>query len=349
MIARHRIPPDRCQSAAISHHPPVRFMRFKVTLALLSLCLLPGAVRAQPVAAAGSVEELRARLDAHLNQPRFSGALWGVKIVSLDTGRTLYEHHADRLLSPASNSKLYTAALALDRLGGDYRMITPILATARPDSAGRVRGDVIVSGRGDPSWKSGPGRKNFWEIFEPFVAALAQAGVRRIAGDIVADATYFQSRPSGAGWTVDDLNDDYGAEISAVALEDNYAELRITAAARAGQPAALALWPPLTGLVLDNRIVTTAAGGPRRIEVRRIFGENTVHAFGEIPLGGTEEMVEVTVPRPAVGSRRRSRRRSGGRASVSTARPAACAGRSHRPPERRPSRSAGFPRRRCGI
>src|SRR5260221_7633634 len=126
------------------------------------------AAPALPLSAASSVDELRTQLDARFTEPRFSGALWGVKIVSLDTDRTLFEHHADRLLSPASNSKLYTAALALDHFGGDYRMVTPILAAAKPDRAGKVKGDVVVSGRGDPSWNSGRERKTFWEIFDPF-------------------------------------------------------------------------------------------------------------------------------------------------------------------------------------
>ncbi|MBI4624923.1 MAG: D-alanyl-D-alanine carboxypeptidase/D-alanyl-D-alanine-endopeptidase [Verrucomicrobia bacterium] len=268
-------------------------------IALLSFCLLPVVAQGQPANPATPAAELRERIEAHIKQARFSGALWSVKIVSLDTGRTLFEHDADRLMSPASNAKLYVGALALDRFGGDYRIVTPIQATAAPDRAGKVKGDVIVRGRGDPSWKSGPGRTDFRAIFEPFVAVLTKAGVRRITGDIVADATYFQSPPNGAGWTADDLNDDYGAEISAVALEDNYAGLRITPAARAGQPCELALLQPHTGLVLDNRTVTTAEGGPRRIAVRRIFGENTLHVWGGLPVGGKEEIFEAPVPRPA--------------------------------------------------
>ncbi|MEO6245790.1 MAG: hypothetical protein ABIQ12_10165, partial [Opitutaceae bacterium] len=48
---------------------------------------------------AQTVAELRAQIEAHVTQPKFSSALWGVKVTSLDTGRTLCEHHADRLLS----------------------------------------------------------------------------------------------------------------------------------------------------------------------------------------------------------------------------------------------------------
>lgn len=250
-----------------------------------------------------SVEELRARLETHVTQPRFQAALWGVKIVSLDAGRVLFEHHADRWLSPASNSKLYAGALVLDQLGGDYRIVTPIFAAGKPDGAGTLTGDVVVSGRGDPSWKArGAGEesgRDFWSTFAPVVAVLERAGVRRITGDIVADATWFQALPHGAGWTADDLNDSYGAEISAIALEDNYAELRVTPGARAGVPCDFVLMQPETGLVLDNRTTTIAQGGKRRLEAVRLAGEQVVHVFGELPVGDKAEILEVPVPRPA--------------------------------------------------
>ncbi len=249
--------------------------------------------------AAASVAELQAQLESLVTHPRFRGALWGVKIVSLESGATLFEHHADRLMSPASNSKLYSGALALDRLGGDYRIVTPIFGTVKPDAAGRLAGDVIVSGRGDPSWKVRRSNRKFAEIFAPFVAALEKAGVKHITGDLVADTTWFRGLPNGSGWTADDLNDDYGAEISAITLEENYAELRVTPAATAGAPCTVEFMHPHTGLVIDNRLVTAPKGTTRRIEVRRIFGENVVHLFGEVPLGTTPDPIEVTVPRPA--------------------------------------------------
>ena len=248
---------------------------------------------------AKSLDELRVQLDAHVTAPRFNGALWGVKIVSLESGRTWFEHHADRLLSPASNCKLYTAALAFDRLGRDFRIVTPLLATAKPDAAGELRGDLIVSGRGDPSWKARDAKKDFWTTFEPFVAALEKAGVKHIAGDVVADTTFLRGLPNGAGWTADDLMDDYGAEISAVTLEDNYADLRVTPDAKVGQPCELAFVQPHTGLVVDNRTTTIAASGTKHLVRTRELAGNIVHLFGELPLGNAPELVDVTVPRPA--------------------------------------------------
>ena len=281
----------------MNRHLPLRCTT--IAFFLLASSWLETTAAAELPARAGTVAELRAQFEAEVTAPRFGGALWGVKIVSLDTGRTWFEHHADRLMSPGSNCKLFTAALALDRLGGDFRFSTPLLATARPDAAGELRGDLVVSGRSDPSWKTRGTKKDFWTTFEPFVAAVEKAGVRHITGDVIADATFFRALPNGASWTADDLVDDFGAEISAVTLEDNFADLRITPGARAGLPCELALVQPHTGLVLDNRTVTTAAGGARHIVRTRLFGENVVHVFGELPMGGTEEIVDVTVPRPA--------------------------------------------------
>jgi len=249
--------------------------------------------------AATTLTELRAQLTAHVNEPRFNAAIWGVKVASLETGKVLFEHHAARLLSPASNSKLYTGALALDALGADYRILTPIYSAAKPDATGTLRGDLIIAGRGDPSWKSKNRREDFWAIFEPFVAALQNAGVRRVTGGIVGDATFFRGPPSGAGWTADDLNDDYGAEISALTIEDNFADVRVLPGAAVGARCELTLLQPQTGLVLENRTTTIAKGGTRRIEARRNVGDTTTYVFGELPLGDREEILDVTVPRPA--------------------------------------------------
>ena len=242
---------------------------------------------------------LAAQLAAWVTQPRFAGAIWGVQVRSLDSGRILFEHQPGRRMSPASNSKLYTGALALDQLGGDYRIITPVRATARPDAAGVLAGDLIIAGRGDPSWDHRATKRDFWSIFEPFVAVLRSAGVKRITGDIVADATYLRVPPAAASWTADDMDFDYGAEISAVSLADNYIDLLIAPASAAGQPCALEVLQPCSGLVFDNQMVTGPAGSAREIRVQRLPGEETVHLTGTLPLGGKAEETEAPVPRPA--------------------------------------------------
>lgn len=275
-----------------------------VTPRLLRVLLLlflgfGGPLRAAEAAAPATLAELQERLDQRLRSERFRGGLWGVQVVSLASGRVWFEHEPRRLMSPASNSKLFAGALALDVLGPEYCIRTPVLGSAAPKADGTLPGDLFIAGRGDPTWRVRGTSRPFASIFTPVVEVLRRAGVRRIAGDVVADATWFHQPPQGSGWTVDDLNDWYGAELSGVSLEQNYAELSLTPALVPGGEVSLAWRQPDAGLEVLARLQTVAADAPAQVVVRRLVGESRVHLWGSVPAGGRPELVNVTVPRPA--------------------------------------------------
>ncbi len=256
-----------------------------VLVALTSVALLRAASLAE-------------EMSAFLTQPRFDGAMWGVKVVSLESGQTLFEHQPRLRLSPASNSKLYVGALALAQLGADYRIRTPLRATAAVNAAGEIPGDLVVAGRGDPSWGAREGKHEFWSIFAPFIEALQRADVKRIRGDVVADGTWLRQPPDGAGWTVDDMNYDYGAEISGITLLDNFVELRVTPGAQPGDPCAFEVLEPLSGLTFVNRTRTLAAGATATVETRRAAGTNVVEVIGGVAVDAKSGKAEAPVPRP---------------------------------------------------
>jgi D-alanyl-D-alanine carboxypeptidase/D-alanyl-D-alanine-endopeptidase (penicillin-binding protein 4) len=242
---------------------------------------------------------LQEQVDTFVRAPRFEGAIWGIKVVSLDSGATLAEFQPRVRQSPASNAKLYAGAVALTRLGGDYRIRTPLLATAavRPD--GTLPGDLVISGRGDPSWGARERKQEFWSVFAPFIATLQQAGVKRITGDVIADGTWLRQPPDGESWTVDDMRYDYGAEISGITLCDNFVELRLTPGTEAGQPGKIEVLEPLSGLTFVNETVTRAAGAASSFSALRIFATSTVVLRGGVPVGGKPVLTEAPVPRPA--------------------------------------------------
>lgn len=250
---------------------------------------------------AHTAQQLRQQLAAHLAQPKFSGALWGVKIVSLDTGRILFADHADRLMSPASNSKLYTAALGLDQLGGDYRIETPIYAGGKISRSGTLHGDLRVVGHGDPSWNEHQWGTNFWAAFEPFAALLARSGVRRVDGDLIADATFFRGPPTGSGWLIDDLREGNASLISALTLDDNLAQIRVAPGAQIGVRCPVTLLQPGTGLSLNNQTVTVARNLTPHIELFCPPGADArvVDVVGELPLNADPGILDVVVPQPA--------------------------------------------------
>lgn len=239
------------------------------------------------------------QLTQFLAQPKFEGAMWAIKLVSLEDGRVMFEHQPKLRMSPASNAKLYVGALALARLGGDYRIRTPLLATAAVQSDGTLPGDLVVAGRGDPSWGAREKKPEFWSVFDPFVAELRRAGVKHVRGDIVADGTWLRVSPDGGSWSVDDMQQDFGAEISGVTFLDNYVEIRVTPGAQPGEPCAFEVLEPHSGLTFVNRTRTLAAGEKATVDTRRIYGTRTVEIFGGVALGAKPEITEAPVPRPA--------------------------------------------------
>lgn len=244
---------------------------------------------------------LQEKVTAFVTAPRFDGAIWGVKVVSLDNGATLAEFQPRVRQSPASNSKLYTGAMALAHLGGYYRIRTPLLATAAVQPDGTLPGDLVVAGRGDPSWGARERPQEFWSVFQPFIDALHRAGVKHIRGDVVADGTWLRCAPDADSWTVDDMRNDFGAEISGVTLCDNYVELRVTPGAKAGEPCAFEVLEPLSGLTFVNRTTTLDADTKQStgVDTRRVFGTQTVEIVGTLAAGAKPVKTEAPVFRPA--------------------------------------------------
>ncbi len=297
-----------CAHRGISHFQARAFngpTRRRTALEWLGLVLLFGftvgatAQSQPPSKPLATVAALQQSISNHLAQARFSRAAWGLKVISLDTGKTLFEHNAEKLMKPASNAKLFTGALALDRLGPDYRIKTSLHATARPNSSGTLKGDLIVYGRGDPSFAARFNHGDYSKSLEPLVAALAATGVKRIRGDLIGDESFFRGPPLGSGWNWDDLQYYYGAEVSALTVDDNVLDLLFMPAARIGEPCRLAASPDTTFLTFINRTLTAATGAKRDINLYRPIGENIVYASGQLPRDDPGYTDAVAVHEPA--------------------------------------------------
>ena len=75
---------------------------------------------------------------------------WGVMVVSLTRGDTLFSENADALLQPASTMKLFTTALAFEKLGPAHSLTTEVLRDGQLAADGTLSGDLILRSGGDP-------------------------------------------------------------------------------------------------------------------------------------------------------------------------------------------------------
>ena len=265
---------------------------------ILSAVGLYGAVAAvnpaaEVRAAITDVVELRSRIEARIRDPKFQGARWGIQVWALDAQAAVFEHASEQVLVPASNTKLFTAALALDRLGPDFRIRTSVLASRSLGRSGRVEGGLALVGRGDPGF--GAGTKNLSLLGEQ----LAARGLRSVSGDVLADARFFNGSLFGSGWMVEDLDAYYSPEVSALSYNDNVADWVVVAGAKVRDSARLFLVQPESGLVLSNFVLTAEVAAKPTLDARRFLGRNEGMAWGEIPLGGAPLTNTLTVHDPA--------------------------------------------------
>ena len=231
------------------------------------------------------------RVDALLATAPVSKGDWGLLVVDGDTGQTLYELNADKYFIPASNMKLFTTALALAKLGPDFRFHTTVETHGSVSADGKVGGDLFLVGRGDPNLSN---RKFPYELKEEFdgqpekvLAELAdsvlKAGVREISGSVVADDSYFPREPYPSGWEIDDMVWEYGAAISAIVVDDNTVTLTLTPGDLAGDPVQASVAPATPDFVVENEVVTAAGEAKSDLALTREPHSRTVVIRGSLP------------------------------------------------------------------
>ncbi len=284
-----------------------RFQRFPIST--LALVLVGATAWAGAIPKAGTLAELQEGLRHSIQHSRDTSAIWGVEIVSALNGRLLFETNAAQRFIPASNTKLFTAALALDRLGTGHQVTTSVTITDPPDGHGVVEGDLVVRGGGDPSF-SGSWHGDKWEsAFDPLVVLVTRAGIRKIRGNVVVDDGRFRGPAHGRGWDEDDTHFAYGAAVSALTVGDNVLEASLTPGLHPGDPTTLR-WTPVddfqvplarTTLGFDsvNLVATAPTNQPLRVEVQWRKSGRAVALKGSLPVGRKPYTLELPIPNPA--------------------------------------------------
>jgi D-alanyl-D-alanine carboxypeptidase/D-alanyl-D-alanine-endopeptidase (penicillin-binding protein 4) len=123
--------------------------------------------------------------------------------------------------------------------------------------------------------------------------------VQLIDGEIVGDATFIRGPEFGSGWSWDDPESSYGAEISGLTINDNILSLAIQPGADIGAPAHLLLSPATDYLLLSNRVQTIEKAPRRRVNLFRPLEQNLAYVSGQVSIGDTGLVEEVTVHEPA--------------------------------------------------
>jgi serine-type D-Ala-D-Ala carboxypeptidase/endopeptidase (penicillin-binding protein 4) len=263
----------------------------KLILASLTISSALAAQGVSPSVPAPRTTPLRGSLERRittlLDQPPFDRVTWGV-FVQDDRGRVLFQRDADRPRVPASNTKLVVTATASVLLPADYRVRTSLYVNGVVQD-GILRGDLVLYGRGDPTWSErcfsvdtlAPGGcDSAFTVTDRIADSLRARGIRRITGKVIGDGSAFEPMLVHPSWNAWDLNWWYAAPVSGLGYHDNSVDFHIAPGAAVDQPPIVTWSPDLGMFTFENRARTGPADSGSTI------GDN----FFRAPGGGTSSI-----------------------------------------------------------
>jgi len=269
----------------------------------LGVILIIVLVFAAPFLAAA--ETLPPEVRAIIEGSRYRYARWGILAQDLQTGQNLCAYNADELFSPASVTKLFTAAAALDRLGPDYRFRTPLYRRGELDGKGTLKGDLILIAGGDitmggrtlpdgriaytgiehtiANGMPGTGKKltepDPWAGIKQLAAQALRSGISSLQGEIVIDDRLFKT-----SYVQSIINPGTILFIrSPIMMNDNLIDV-VVKPTRQGALAAVDWRPKVSILHITSSIRTVAKDQPTQIDIQPA-GVGKYAASGQIPEG----------------------------------------------------------------
>ncbi|HUN71647.1 MAG TPA: D-alanyl-D-alanine carboxypeptidase/D-alanyl-D-alanine-endopeptidase [Steroidobacteraceae bacterium] len=226
------------------------------------------------------------------------GALVSAAAIDLDDHNTVIEElDSTQRLTPASLTKLATAALALQTWPADKMFDTHLLANA-PIVRGRVTGDLILEGAGDPSLDD----QSLWQL----AAQLRGAGVGQVSGDLFVDPAPFgvvTCETQDRCHALESSDSAYNAPLAAVGVD--FGNWCVVVRPTSPGAAALVRGCGVTRLPIAVQGVIRTVGRGRRqtlwIERRTTpSGEDTLQVGGDVP-EGDDQTVYRSMSNPSLG------------------------------------------------
>ncbi len=182
-------------------------------------------------------------LDRFIKNDSLAHASISFCVLDATDGKPVLEYNSEKSLAPASILKLVTSATALDLLGPDYTFKTSVGYTGEIKN-GRLTGDIIIKGGGDPSLGSGYFLDHYGDFVSEWIEDIKKSGIKSIKGRVIADDSYFDYLPVPSKWLWEDAGNYYGAGAYGLSVYDNTYEIHFKTIA--------GITPVITGMIPDN-------------------------------------------------------------------------------------------------
>jgi D-alanyl-D-alanine carboxypeptidase/D-alanyl-D-alanine-endopeptidase (penicillin-binding protein 4) len=259
-----------------------------------------------PVAAAAAAQmpeknnAVAAYVESLNGEELFRHVSMSLLAIDADTQEVIASYRPQTALLPASTLKLVTTGLLLLSLGSDYRYRTSLYYDGTViDST--LAGNLYIIGGGDPTFGSPDSIATpVEEIFSYWAAALKANGIHRVAGDIIADETFFGAAETPESWMWGDIGNYYGARASGLAFHENAWRAVLTPGQKEGDKAFLrSYYPYMPGAEFLNEVTTGAPGSGNQVMVYNSPFSGRQQLTGTIPINRDSTEIKGSNNHPA--------------------------------------------------
>jgi serine-type D-Ala-D-Ala carboxypeptidase/endopeptidase (penicillin-binding protein 4) len=179
--------------------------------------ILPLLILFHSVISPASLEEVKLKIEKILNKLNASTKV-GLLIYNPLTQDTIFSVNHRQSMIPASNTKLFTTAVALETMGGDYALSTKLFTDDDNLSDGEINGNLYIKGYGNSTFTS--------DDLEKMVIKLNEMKIKSITGNIIGDDTYFDEVYTRDDWIKDERANVKLPPVSALVLDRNKTTIR---------------------------------------------------------------------------------------------------------------------------
>ena len=213
-----------------------------------------------------AIARFQSSVDSILSQSCKNGLRAGAKFYSLDRQQVIYSRNSDRLFTPASNMKIFTSAMALKKVGPDYRFHTHLYTNGKIKGT-VLKGDLYIKGFGDPSLVT----EQMWIL----VNELKNLPLTKVEGNIIADNSYFEGQGKLKTWKSYKGSEAYLAPTGALSFNFNTVTVHVEPGKIQGEKPQVVVDPDLDYFRVRNKAVTTVNKRSRRkLIVNRLERKN---------------------------------------------------------------------------
>lgn len=202
-------------------------------------------------------------INSFASEPCFLHAGISFSAVDCATGELIATLNPTLSLAPASTTKLFATATAIEILGASYSPKTRLYIDGIIHADSVLSGNLWIRGGGDPTlgsrYYNGDGLED--QFLQKWADTLLKMGIKKITGSVISDASEFGYQGAPDGWSWSDMGNYYGAGASGLPIYDNMLRYNFKTSTTVGSKTVLtSTFPEIPELNFTNYITAGGKG-----------------------------------------------------------------------------------------